>query len=556
MLTHIYIQHFAIVQSLSLDFQKGLHVLTGETGAGKSIWVDALQIGLGERADASVIHGEASHCDITLCFDCRELPIAQQWLASHDFVDTHECIIRRVIYKDKPSRSTLNGTPIPQQWVREFSQWLLCVHGQHQHQRLFKSSEQRHLLDQYAGHDHLLQTVQAHYEQWKDISEQLTTLTLQAKNKADNQSLWQYQWDEIQSLQLKDNEFQESFQKYQQLHAAKNTITALNETLALLSNDTQPAAADLLHQARKQLQRIKSPNNTLLQIQALLESATIQCDEATSSLSVYCSDTDFQLTQLDELEQRLQMIQAVARKHHVEPEQLPAIEKNLSEQLHALETIDAQINTLKTQQKNIETDYQKTAKQLSASREKAAKKMSVAITLHMQTLGMPGGHCDILVEPMTPGVHPFGNESVAFLVSTNPGLAPKPLSQTVSGGELSRLSLICHVLNAQVKNTPTLIFDEVDVGIGGQTADTVGRLLRQLAEQTQVLCITHLPQVAAKGHHHFKAVKVSDKQQTSTTIHPLSPDERTAEIARMLSGSNVTEKSLSHASELLANSSA
>ncbi len=552
MLTHIYIQHFAIVQSLALDFQAGLQVLTGETGAGKSIWVDALQIGLGERTDASVIYANEPRCEITLCFDLQKLPSAQSWLSAHDLSDIEECIIRRVIYRDKPSRTTINGTPIPQQLVRELSHLLLCIHSQHQHQRLLKSPQQRYLLDQYANNDDLLTKLQTQYEQWKKINDQLMQLKSQVQSKAANQSLWQYQLNEIQSLQLADNEFQETFEKYQRLHAAKNTITALNEVLALLSSDTQPSATALLQQAQKQLQNIHGLDTALQTAQTLLDSATIQLDEATASLADYCGDTDFQLAQLDQIEQRLQAIQDIARKHHIEPEQLHTVEKTLEAQLQVLENIDTEIEAFEKQLTSIENNYQKIADKLTTRRQNTAKKMSVAITEHMQTLGMPGGQCQIICEPITRGVHPYGNETVIFLVATNPGQTPQPLSQTVSGGELSRLSLICHVLTAEVKNTPTLIFDEVDVGIGGKTADIVGRLLRELGKQTQVLCITHLPQVAANGHHHFKAEKITQKQQTCTTIKPLTVAERTHEIARMLSGSSITEKSLSHANELLA----
>ena len=552
MLTHIHIKHFAIVQSLTLDFENGLQVLTGETGAGKSIWVDALQIGLGERADATVIYENETQCDITLCFDLSNLPKAQHWLTAHELATTDECIIRRIIHRNKPSRTSINGTPMPQHLVREFSHLLLCIHSQHQHQRLLKPAQQRFLLDQYANNEQLIHQIKTYYNDWKALEDKLTQLKLQAKTKSANLALWEYQLTEIQDLALEENEFQTTFSQFQQLHSTKNTMNALNESLRLLNDDNELNASSLLQQALKTLKMIKTPDETITQIQQTLESANIQLEEATASLANYCGNIEFQLTQLDDMENRLQEIQDIARKHHVEPEQLPNIEQQLEEQLDALKNIDQEIEQIIKAQNTIQTDYQNIAAKLTAQRMKASKKMGQAISKHMQSLGMTGGVCEVVCESLPAGVHPFGNENIVFSVATNPGQTPHPLSQTVSGGELSRLSLICHVLTAQIKDTPTLIFDEVDVGIGGKTADTVGQLLRELGEQTQILCITHLPQVAANGHHHFKAEKHSTKQQSVTTIKQLSPGERTQEIARMLSGATITEKSLSHANELLA----
>lgn len=552
MLTHIHIQHFAIVESLALDFQMGLQVLTGETGAGKSIWVDALQIGLGERADASVIFSNATRCSITLCFDLSQLEKAKRWLATQDIDATDECIVHRVIYADKPSRTTINGIPVPQALVKELSHYLLCIHSQHQHQQLLKHAQQRHLLDQYANNDALIKTIHQHYLQWKTLEDKLTTLQSQAQSKSANLALWEYQLTEIKNLALEDNEFQETFSQYQKLHQSKNVLGALNKALFYLSNeDDQPSASSLLSHAQRCIDSISEQDEMTRQVQTALETAHVHIIEASETLSQFCNDTDFQLSQLDQMEKRLNQIQMIARKHNVEPEALSLIEHDLETQIQALENVDNEIAHLKKQQVDIVNAYQTTAATLTNSRKKAAKAMEKIITDDMQSLGMPGGKCEIHCNTQPDGIYPFGNESVSFLVATNPGQKPQALSQHVSGGELSRLSLICHVLTAQAKNTPTLIFDEVDVGIGGKTADVVGKLLRELGKHAQVLCITHLPQVAANGHHHFKAEKITDKHTAITTIKPLDVAERREEIARMLSGATITEKSLSHATELL-----
>src|SRR3990167_3774106 len=517
MLTHIHIKNFVIVKSLSLDFENGLHVLTGETGAGKSIWIDAIEIGLGARADGYMIYPGEKTCDITVFFDLHNQPDAKAWLASHDFPNDDECIIRRVIDHDKPSRTTINGIPVPQQWVRGFAETVLCIHGQHQHQRLLKSDDQRDLLDRYAKNDDLLLAVQTHYEEWKSLNRELTTLKQQAQNKSSDLTLWQYQLNELHELHLSENEYENLFLKYQQLHHSKQFATALNETLLFIHDDDNPAACDLADHALQRINSIHLDDPKIENIKSLLQTAAIHLDEARDALQQYCYDLDVGGDQLDHIEKRLTQLQDTARKHHVDPNQLNDVIASLQQKITQLEKADERIAMLKQQQKEIIQHYQKTAEKLTNSRESAAKKLSDAITKHMQELGMHGGAFIIELQKQESAIHPDGNEKIQFLITTNPGQPPHELSHVVSGGELSRLSLILQMITAQQKNTPTLIFDEVDVGIGGKTADIVGRLLRELSQSAQILCVTHLPQVAACGHYHYFAEKIMDGKSTSTT---------------------------------------
>lgn len=551
MLSHIHIKNFIIVKSLSLDFQNGLHILTGETGAGKSIWIDAIEIGLGGRADSNMIYPGEKTCDIILCFDLTNLSNAKKWLSENDLPDDNECIIRRIIDQDKPSRTTMNSIPIPQQLMRTFSEYVLSIHGQHQHQHLLKSDDQRELLDHYANNNDLLLKINEYYDEWKSIDHEVQTLKQQMQNKTSDLNLWQYQLDELENYAIQGNEYEKLFTQFQQLHHAKQFSTTLHEALLLLENEDNPAANNLTHQSLQHLNTIRTTDSKIENIRALLQTATIHLDEARDALQQYCDTVDFNGSQLEKIEKRLGLLQDIARKHHIDPTQLTDIENSLRQKIKLLEKSDETIVELESKKNEILKNYQENAKQLTLKRQKAAKKLCAAITGQMQQLGMHGGKFEIQLQENKVPMSNIGNEKIHFLIATNPGQTPHDLSQIVSGGELSRLSLIIQMLTAEQKNTPTLIFDEVDSGVGGKTADLVGKLLRQLSSNAQVLCVTHLPQVAANGHHHFFAEKITDGKTTTTAIKLLNIKERTKELARMLSGAKITEKSMQHANELL-----
>ncbi|MDP1574456.1 MAG: DNA repair protein RecN [Coxiellaceae bacterium] len=551
MLTHIHIKNFIIVQSLSLDFHEGLHVLTGETGAGKSIWIDAIEIGLGGRADANMIFPGEKTCDITLCFDLRQLPHAKAWLQSQELPIDEECIIRRTIDREKPSRTTINGMPVPQQSVRTLSEFILSIHGQHQHQRLLKIEAQRDCIDRYAGNETLLLTIKTHYNAWHQLHQQHEKLRAQSHNKSSDLTLWQYQLTELNVLQLQENEYESLFSEYQQHHRRKQLATQLQTALSLIDGE-ELSPITSLQRAQQQLHIIHSDDENIRNIQQLLQTAVIHCEEARDALHDYCNKTEFSEEKLFIIEKRLTQLQDIARKHRVEPTELFQVITTLSNKIMQLETIDEHLTALEKEQQKIITDYQKNAEKLSDSRKKAVKKLSDFITEQLQTLGMKGSVFEAHCQPINTLINPHGQENIQFLIATNVGQTPHALSQIISGGELSRLSLVIQVLTAHKNNTPTLIFDEIDVGIGGKTADLVGKLLRELGKQAQVLCVTHLPQVAAYGHHHYQAEKNNSHQSTFTTMKLLDSKERSQELARMLSGAEITEKSISHANELLA----
>lgn len=550
MLTYIHIKNFIIVQSLSLEFHKGLHVLTGETGAGKSIWIDAIEIGLGGRADQHMIYPGEDTCDITLCFDLTHLPNATTWLQDNNIPLEENCIIRRTIDRNKPSRTLINGMPVPQQLARDFAEHILSIHGQHQHQRLLKMEAQRACLDTYANNASLLEKTANAYEKWHALQKEYEKLSAQATNKNADLTLWKYQLSELENLRLTENEYEQLFSDYQKLHRHKKFATQLETALNCLEHDDHSPTNAIEH-CKQQLSRIDNADLEIQNVQELLQTALIHTEEARDALLHYCNKLDFSEEKLSTIENRLNQLQDVARKHHVEPNALLNVIKILQDNIEKLEKADEHLAFLEKAQNDIIADYLKIAVKLSDHRKKAAKKFSDTITTELQELGMEGSVFEASLLPRESHIHPFGQENIQFLITTNKGQAPHPLSQIISGGELSRLSLAIQVLTTSKTSAATLIFDEVDVGIGGKTADLVGKLLRELSKHTQVLCVTHLPQVAALGHHHYKAEKITTHSQTFTSMKTLDATERTAEIARMLSGSKVTEKSLSYAKELL-----
>lgn len=552
MLTHIDIQNFVLVDNLSLDFTSGLHVLTGETGAGKSIWVDAITLALGGRADLSVIRQGQSRCDITISFDCSNIPGAREWLSEHQLDHGNEdCLIRRTIQQDGPSRSTINGTPCPLHLVREFSELVLTVHGQHQQQDLLKSDGQQQQLDRFGKHEALLQKTQQLYRQWQEHAIQIKTLESALSNRHSELDLLRFQISELEQLHLKAGEWQSLSDAHKQFHHATVWQQQLQQALTLVIDDDSHAALNQTYRAAHILQAIKTENPQLTVIQRLLNEAAINLQEAGHELRDYCGHLNTDPEKLVEVEQRLNLLHQLARKHRTTPEALFNVHQDLLAKIAVLENAEIELNKLALQQNQIISEYSAVAAELTSRREKASHSLNKQVTEWMQQLGMKGGRFQIELEKITEVIHPNGGERIRFLVSTNPGQDFQPLQKIASGGELSRLHLALQVITAQKEQIPTLIFDEVDVGIGGSTAATVGKLLRHLGEKTQVLCITHLPQVAAYGHHHFKVSKFHHKKNTRSEIKLLDQAGRTQELARMLGGESITEHSLSHAKEML-----
>ncbi len=554
MLTHIHLQNFAIVEQLELDLHAGMTALTGETGAGKSIILDALQLALGERGTTSMIRHGTERTDITAIFDITRLPSAQLWLQNNDFTyEDNECYVRRVLSIDGRSRHFINGQACTQQQLRDLGDLLLSIHGQHEHQNLLKRDQQRETLDRYAQHPDLVSSVKSLANHWKNIQQQLAELQ-QAGGAPAKLELLQYQVNELRTLALTTNELAELETEQKKLAHAEQLISTLVHALNVLDDDEQASAIKNLNLAIRDIQHIVNIAPQLQSSIALLESAVIQVQEANNELNHYRDNIEINPERLLYVEQRLEQIHATARKHHVPPEQLLQVQARIEAELDRWQHAGEHQEKLQQQLTQVQQDYAQAAKKLHTSREKIAKKLSKLVSENMQQLGMQGGQFAIQLatnDTLIPSAH--GSERIEFYVSANPGQPLQLLNKVASGGELSRISLALQMITAEQEDTPTLIFDEVDVGIGGTTAAIVGQLLRQLSTKVQVLCITHLPQVAAQAKHHLQVKKLVENKQTIASIVPLLKDARVEEIARMLGGIKITEQTLKHAKEMLTN---
>ncbi len=552
MLTELHIKNFTIIDQLDLELHQGMTVVTGETGAGKSIIIDALELVLGARADSQAVRPHCERCEITAVFDIKLIARAQQWLNQHELDNDNDCILRRTINHDGRSRNYLNGRPITLTQLREFGALLVTIHGQHQPQSLLKRDTQRQLLDEFAGHDNLLATIKTVYEQWRDLNDEYTTLTQQIKERTSRCEFLRYQVAELDELALAANEYDTLNQEHLQLANHDQVIAVCQQALqSAIDNDQQSLYAQL-NDINQQLGSIININPQIATAHECFRNAAIQIEEASHELRNYIAGLDSDPERLSYVDQRLTKIHDMARKHQVTPEQLPELHSKLHTELTNLENSDERLASLQQQLQTLTKQYQQLGKQLTQSRTKASKRLAKQITASIEKLGMPGGNLTIKFEPIaTDTLSPFGMERIEYHVRTNPGQPLQPLAKVVSGGELSRISLAIHVLTAQKEHASTLIFDEVDVGIGGSTAEIVGQMLKQLSNTAQVICITHLPQVAAQGSQHLRVSKHSKNKSTYTNIVALSTNEKINEIARMLGGINITDNTLAHAKEML-----
>ncbi|MCW8900088.1 MAG: DNA repair protein RecN [Gammaproteobacteria bacterium] len=552
MLTHIHIWNFAIVEALDIELESGLSVLTGETGAGKSILLDALGLALGDRADSTIIrHGE-NRAEISVTFDTHEAENAEAWLKQHEFDSEHECIIRRTVNEKGPSKAFINGKPATVQQLRELAEMLVDLHGQHEHQSLMKADIQQQLVDDYANHAELLKKVKTTFKEWNRLNTEFNKLN-SAKNEQDHRlDLLRYQVNELEALNLQVGESDKLDKEYKRLSNASQLLQTTEQTLYALEESDNGSVSEQLSHFSLQLQQLGKTDNKLNDIASLLDSATIQVNEASSELRHYVDNLELDPERLSFLDERISNIHTLARKHQVNPDGLSALLESLQKELDSIENADGHLEKLQQDIANTSSLYQQAANELSKSRMKAAKMLSVKVSDSMQELGMEGGIFEVVLHAYEPGsFHSNGNEQIEFLVSSNPGQPPKSLSKVASGGEISRISLAIQVIAAESTRIPTLIFDEVDVGIGGRVAEIVGIKLKQLASHRQVICVTHLAQVAALGKHHMQVSKKSDSATTISQINYLDKQQRVNELARMMGGIEITQKILSHAEEML-----
>jgi len=549
MLKFLAIRDFVIVSSLELDFSSGFTALTGETGAGKSILIDALSLALGERGDAAMVRNGCERAEIAAEFDIAALPHLQVWLAGQELEgDEGVCLLRRVLDANGRSRGFINGRSATLQQMREAGEQLLDIHGQHAHQSLLRPDAQRLLLDGYAGMTADAEQVAALYRDWQTLRRRRISLSENAEAVAAERELLRFQRDELEGLGFNAVEWQELQADYARLaHAASLLETAAFgiETLSEADNACLAQLNALAVRLRDGMVHDASLGETL----RMLESAQAELQEAVYALRHYQQRLDTDPQRLHEQEQRIQGVMDAARKHRVAPESLDEALQRIVARLAELGG-DADLVALEQQEKSAQQNYLAAAQKLTAARKKAADKLAREITEAMQTLAMQGGSFAVALLPLAEG-NACGLETIEFQVAANPGVPVRSLAKVASGGELSRISLAIQVAASQVANVPTLIFDEVDSGIGGRVAEIVGHLLKKLGKNYQVLCVTHLPQVAAAADHQWQVSKAAENGVTLSHIAVLDGGQRIEEIARMLGGVKITDTTRKHAAEML-----
>ena len=557
MLAYLYIRDFAIVRELSLAFEPGYTVLTGETGAGKSILIDALALVLGDRADSDVIRHGCQRADVSAGFALQPSHDASKWLKEHDLFDEPECVLRRVVEVEKPSRGFINGRPVPIQMLRELSDYLVDVHGQHEHQSLLRRDAQRQILDDYAGLEESVRRIEGQYHEMQSLRERLEALKRQTADREARVELLRYQVREFDALGLTADEIPALEEEHARLANGAELIEGVQTVTQIIQENEETSVSQQLARAIRQLESLGRYDARLGEIVALLNEAAIQIDEAGGRLRHYLDSLELDPARLQTVERRLSTVHDLARKHKVKPEELPAVHARLRTELSDVENLDTSLGQLQDKLKNARATYLKEAKDISRGRETAAKKFARVVTDEMQELGMPGGKFSVALAALPEGeAGAYGLERIEFLVSANPGLPARPLAKVASGGELSRICLALQVVLAGAGRIPTMIFDEVDVGIGGRVAEVVGRKLRALGQTRQVLCITHLAQVAAQGAQHVLVQKRNEGKVTLAEAMPLGDRERTLEIARMIGGVEISKQTLAHAKDMLTRASA
>lgn len=552
MLAQLTISNFAIVRELEIDFHHGMTAITGETGAGKSIAIDALGLCLGGRAEADMVRRGANRADLCARFSLKDTPAAQRWLEENQLEEGRECLLRRVISTDGRSRGFINGTAVPLSQLRDLGQLLIQIHGQHAHQLLLKPEHQKNLLDGYAGEQTLIAHMAERYRAWHQSCRDLAQHQQLSQEREARAELLQYQLKELNEFSPIVGEFEQIDEEYKRLANSGQLLSTSQQALSILADGEDSNLQSQLYNVRQLMSELVSMDDKLCSVLNMLEEAAIQVSEASDELRHYCDRLDLDPNRLYELEQRISRQINLARKHHISPEELPLFhQKLLNEQQQLNDQATSQDELIQA----VALHHQQAlsvAQALHLRRVHYANELCQLITESMHSLAMPHGKLAINVEFNENHLTVEGADRIDFRVSTNPGQPLQPLAKVASGGELSRIALAIQVITARKMETPALIFDEVDVGISGPTAAVVGKLLRQLGESTQVMCVTHLPQVAGCGHHHFIVSKETDGEMTETHMKPLDKRARLQELARLLGGSEVTRNTLANAKELLA----
>ena len=554
MLTQLTINNFAIVRQLEIELAKGMSVITGETGAGKSIAIDALGLCLGQRIETSMVREGQERAEICATFFIEPTNPAYQWLQEQELQDPDnpsDCILRRVINADGRSKAFINSTPVSASQLKEIGQYLIHINGQHASQLLLKNDYQLQLVDTFAHHYDLLAQMREDYRAWKNLQTQVKTFQQKVAENEAKKQLLQYQVEELEEFALRPNEYLELEEDQRRLSNSEQLTQLSQSALQLLSENETVSIDSMLYRAMQYIDELSELDPRYASVQTMLNDALIQVQEATSEVQHLASHIEQDPILLQEIEKRLGQALQLARKHNVKPEELVEWHQKLKAELTALLDFSESEERLLLEEKAAFEKMQHTAKQLHESRCQAAGKLAQQVTHSIKGLAMENAEFFIEVDSDLTKVTANGADNIVFTLRSNLGQQAQPLAKVASGGELSRISLAIQVLTSDQSAIPTLIFDEVDVGISGKTASVVGKLLRQLGDKCQVLCVTHLPQVACHGHHQFNVEKFTVGDKTETKMTALSQEERVAALARLLGGSEITELALANAQEML-----
>lgn len=551
MLTQLTVNNFAIVDHLVIDLNLGMTAITGETGAGKSISVDALNLCLGARSDLSFIRHGCDRLDISAHFILDDTPSALSWLVQNQLEENNECILRRVISQDGRSKAFINGRTVPLSQLKELGQMLIQIHGQHEPQQLLRTEHQQLILDQYLADNDLLDKMRVTYRAWKQAKDRYQEYEKSYHERESHIQLLQYQLKELDEFSPIEGEYEQIDEEYKRLSNSEHLINSSQQLIDLLDENSEFNILNQLNQAKNIAQHVTELDNQLNNVATILDEAYIQIREACYELHHYADNLEIDPSRVMQLEQRLSKQIALARKHHVKPTELPQLYQQLLDEFNQISCQDQSADKLKRDIEDYHQQALSIAQTLHMKRLKVATTLSKKITKSIQELSMPHGKFNIDIKSDENKLSELGYSQIVFLVTTNPGQPLQPIAKVASGGELSRIALALQVLTAQKMETPALIFDEIDVGISGPTAAKVGKLLRKLGQSTQVITVTHLPQVAGNANHHYFVAKQTDGKHTQTRMTILDHQQRLYELARLLGGDKITENTLANAKELL-----
>jgi len=554
MLTQLTINNFAIVRQLNIELLQGMSVITGETGAGKSIAIDALSVCLGQRTEASMLREGQERADICATFHLNQNNPALQFLQENELQDPdnpEDCILRRIINHDGRSKAFINGIPVSAAQLKEIGQHLIQINGQHASQRLLKNDYQLQLVDNFCQHTALLQQMSLDYQTWRNLQHQVKTFQQKCAENEARKQLLQYQVSELDEFNLKENEYEELEADHLRLSNSEELTQLSQSVLQLLSENETVSADSLLYRAVQHLSELCELDNRYTDVQNLLNEALIQVQEATNEIQSLSSNIEQDPTLLADIEQRLGQTVQLARKHNVKPQDLVALHRRLKAELNELEDFSGSEEMLIQQEQAAHEKMLATATALHQSRQLGAQKLAQQVTKSIKQLAMEHAEFFIELHSDYDKISANGADNAIFTLQSNLGQSAQPLAKIASGGELSRIALAIQVQASNQTAIPTLIFDEIDVGISGATANVVGKLLRKLSEKCQVICVTHLPQVACHGTHHFSVEKSTVDQKTETKMTALSPQQRVKALAKLLGGSEITDAVLANAQEML-----